>query len=146
VSVVAPRVVARMVRVIAGEIELRAAQRGQSVTLSAEDFEAIANHVAQLAVIPGTAGLVDARALAAELGVARDWVYANADRLGAVRLGDGPRARLRFDVERARGALAAAVAGDREWLDVRPQSRRGGRPRRKTTPEVRLIEGRGKRR
>ena len=40
--------------------------------------------------------LVDAAALAEELGVERDWVYAHADQLGAVRLG-GPRGRLRFD-------------------------------------------------
>ena len=52
-------------------------------------------------------GLIDAQQLADQLGVARDWVYANAQRLGGVRLGDGPRARLRFDVELARRALAS---------------------------------------
>ena len=52
--------------------------------------------------------LVDAATLARLLNVDRDWVYANARRLGAVRLGDGPKARLRFDATRARAALAAA--------------------------------------
>lgn len=42
--------------------------------------------------------LVDAATLAHELGVERDWVYANSERLGAIRLG-GPQGRLRFDRE-----------------------------------------------
>ena len=32
-----------------------------------------------------------------QFGVSADWLYANADALGAIRLGAGPRARLRFD-------------------------------------------------
>ncbi len=143
---VAPRTVARIVRVIVGEIELRAAQRGQSIMLHAEDLDAISEHVAELAALPDRAALVDARTLAAELGVARDWVYANADRLGAVRLGDGPRARLRFDVTRARERLVAAVLDEHELLESKPRARRRGRPRGKTPPDVRLIEGRAKRR
>jgi hypothetical protein len=42
------------------------------------------------------ARLVDAATLARELGVEREWVYAHAEQLGAVRLG-GPHGRLRFD-------------------------------------------------
>jgi hypothetical protein len=49
-------------------------------------------------------GLVDAETLARELGVARSFIYAHKDLLGAKRLG-GPHGRLRFDVERARAAL-----------------------------------------
>ena len=37
--------------------------------------------------------------LADWLGVERSYVYGHADELGALRLGSGPRARLRFDVE-----------------------------------------------
>jgi hypothetical protein len=47
---------------------------------------------------------VDAATLAKELSVERDWVYAHAEDLGAVRLG-GPRGRLRFDREVARARL-----------------------------------------
>lgn len=50
--------------------------------------------------------LVSAVALASELGVSRAFVYEHAVELGAVRLGDGPRARLRFDAEVARAALS----------------------------------------
>lgn len=51
--------------------------------------------------------LVSASALAEELNVERNWIYANSALLGAVRLGDGPKPRLRFDIARAREALGA---------------------------------------
>jgi hypothetical protein len=38
-----------------------------------------------------------ARQVAERFNVDRGWVYAHADELGVVRLGDGPRPRLRFD-------------------------------------------------
>ncbi len=50
-------------------------------------------HIAELvASARPKVGLIDARELAEELGVARDSVYANAERLGGVRLGNGRRA------------------------------------------------------
>jgi hypothetical protein len=49
-------------------------------------------------------GLVSAAEVARELNVGRQWVYEHADELGARRLGDGPRARLRFDLETVRAA------------------------------------------
>jgi len=52
------------------------------------------------------ARLVDAATLARMLGVKRDWVYAHAGQLGAVRLG-GPRGRLRFDLATLDDRLAA---------------------------------------
>jgi hypothetical protein len=50
-----------------------------------------------LAPIDPPAELIDAAELARRLGIARSTVYANARRYGAIRLGDGPRAPLRFD-------------------------------------------------
>jgi len=52
--------------------------------------------------------LVDANALAAELGVSRDFIYEHAAQLGVLRLGAGPRARLRFDPVAARQALTCS--------------------------------------
>jgi len=80
------------------------------VELSAETIEQIALRVARLLEErePQHApieGLVDAGELARLLGVTRAWVYQHAQELGAVRIGSGPRARLRFDVEGAREAL-----------------------------------------
>jgi hypothetical protein len=55
--------------------------------------------------------LLDAAQLARRLGVSRDWVYAHANELGALVLGTGPRARLRFDLETAVRALAERRRG-----------------------------------
>jgi hypothetical protein len=76
------------------------------------DVEAIAEATAaRLAEIvsaaPGTFALVDPRQLARDLGVSLDYVYAHATELGAMRLGSGPKARIRFDLDRARQALEA---------------------------------------
>ena len=68
--------------------------------------DAIAHKVAELVATRSTTfGFVDARELAEELGVSIDYVYAHATELGAVRLGSGPKARLRFDLDSARRAL-----------------------------------------
>ena len=78
--------------------------------LPSQAIERIAQRVAQLLEerrsLSGE-GLVDAGGLARHLGVTRAWVYQHADELGAVRIGSGPRARLRFDVQGAKDALGA---------------------------------------
>ncbi len=43
--------------------------------------------------------LVDVKTVAEALSVSPGWVYERAGELGAIRLGDGPKARLRFDLE-----------------------------------------------
>jgi hypothetical protein len=68
--------------------------------LDHSSIEAIAREVAQLLGRddqPGAYGLLNARQVAARFNVERNWVYAHADELGVVRLGRGPRPRLRFD-------------------------------------------------
>lgn len=49
------------------------------------------------AALSESARRVDAAELARRRAVERDWVYAHARELGAIRLG-GPRGRLRFDL------------------------------------------------
>lgn len=74
-----------------------------------ESIEAIARRVVELLRTESEARpvcLTDAATLAQELGVERDWIYAHADELGAIRLG-GPHGRLRFDQEIVRQRLAA---------------------------------------
>lgn len=39
---------------------------------------------------------LDAQEVAKRLGVSREWVYEHAQELGAARIGNGPRPRLRF--------------------------------------------------
>jgi hypothetical protein len=77
------------------------------MVLSAEDVEAVARRTVELlrGDQPAAFALVDARELAAVLGVSIDYVYGHATQLGAVRLGSGRRARIRFDVDMARTAL-----------------------------------------
>ena len=59
--------------------------------------------------------LVDAAELVAMFGIERSWVYAHAIELGAVKLGDGKKPRLRFDPEIA----ARGAAESRRWLSGR---------------------------
>lgn len=70
------------------------------VTLDREDIEAVARRVVEILGDQRPMGLVDAATMAKLLGVSRATVYAKADELGAVRVGGGKRARLRFDAAR----------------------------------------------
>jgi len=78
------------------------------VTLDHDDIDAIAERAArrvvQLLQRPGAGAyqLLDPKALAVALNVSIDYVYAHAADLGAMRLGDGPKARLRFDLQTAK--------------------------------------------
>lgn len=88
--------------------------------------EAIARRVVELLRddwrLAAESRYVDAATLAEDLKVERDWVYAHARQLGAIRLGDGPRARLRFDPEVVAERLAGADA--RSWRPPRRTPRR----------------------
>ena len=99
------------------------------------DVERVARRVVELLrderqEPPGPGELVDATTLARLLGLRRSTVYDRADALGAVRLGSGKRARLRFDVDRARAALA-----DRSSSSIQePAAPRPPRPARRARP------------
>lgn len=76
----------------------------------------------------GTAGgLVDAQAVADALGVSRSTVYDHAADLGGLRLGDGPRARLRFDLHDARRRWTATAPPADDDVTSAPR-RRAVRP------------------
>jgi hypothetical protein len=84
--------------------------------LDPADIEQIARQVADMVAATQarpSGQFVDAAELAELLGVERDWVYAHANALGAIRLG-GPRGRLRFDLRRVQDAWPApAMTGAR---------------------------------
>lgn len=114
------------------------------MSLDADDIEAVAARVVELLLqegaVPGR--YVDAATLASTLGVERDWVYARAAQLGAVRLGDGPKARLRFDLDQVRATLADAGPAAQPEKDP-PVRMRRARPRSAPGPtNVPLIRGR----
>lgn len=101
--------------------------------------DAIARRVVEL--LEGSRARADAGAasacltvsqVAARYRVSRSWVYGHQRELGAMRLGEGPRARLRFDPQVVADAIAAF---DRR--DAPPEPRSNGNRRRR---EMRLIQ------
>lgn len=77
------------------------------IKLDPEAIEAIARRVVEILERRGLQGreLVDAAKLAQRLGIERSWVYSHAIELGAIKLGDGPKPRLRFDPQIAARVL-----------------------------------------
>jgi hypothetical protein len=82
-------------------------------------------------------GMLTVSELAQHLHVNRAWVYEHADELGAVRLGDGPKARLRFDLHTAKTALGRHQAG-RAPVPAGAKTRRPTRP--SATDDAQLLE------
>jgi hypothetical protein len=141
----------RAVKRAAGRVGLRRLSRHiRVVGLNHEDIEAVARRVVELLNAQhqddaSQPALIDAAAVARLLGVSRATVYAKADELGAIRLGNGKRARLRFDprllvaahgpsdsgpVSARRGRSAVAERPGRRStapLPIRPAGRRAPR-------------------
>jgi hypothetical protein len=111
------------------------------VTLDDDDIEAIAGRIADLIAQqpPQPPRLLDARELAARLGVRRSWVYAHARRLGPVRLGDGPLAPLRFDLQAARATIATPAPSATKDSE---STRRARRRTERVPADLPLIQGR----
>ncbi len=83
--------------------------------------------------------LLDAHAVARLLGCDRAFVYEHQAELGAIRLGAGPKARLRFD----RSLVEAFMV--RRDEPKSPESRRPRTPRRRTrTSSVKLLPIKGR--
>jgi predicted DNA-binding transcriptional regulator AlpA len=73
---------------------------------------------------PAETRWLDATEVADMLGIGRDSVYRQKARLGAVKLGEGPKARLRFDAATVTAALGAC-SDSRDSLtpDLPPRQR-----------------------
>jgi hypothetical protein len=115
-----------------------------TLRLHPADLEQIADLVAdrlaqRLGSSSPTPALVDVKALASLLGVSTDYVYEHARELGGLKLGDGPRAPWRFDVQAARDAMASRSP---ESPSPPPRRRRRRRPA-KTPSGVPLLAIRG---
>jgi hypothetical protein len=97
------------------------------------DVRAIAEVLADVLVerglvVAGSSGagrVLDATAVAGLLGRERQWVYDHADELGAFRYGDGPRARLGFDLHSIESWKRARREGP---TPVAPRGARRTRP------------------
>jgi hypothetical protein len=91
-------------------MELGHDQASGGRTLSDADVDAIARRVVDLLHerrLGDDRSLVSPQALGAILGVTAAWVRYHARDLGGVQLGDGPKARWRFDPVEARERLNA---------------------------------------
>jgi hypothetical protein len=115
--------------------------------MHAEDLRELAHLIAveliQAQAVPSAPDLVDAAEIARRFGVSRDWAYEHSAMLGAVRLGDGPRARLRFDLTKVAEILGA---GDGLAPAAKPATAPGRRRRRAkstTTTGAPLLPIRG---
>lgn len=106
------------------------------VRLDPADVEAIAQRVAELVLDAGATATatrwLTAEQVAARLGLSRATVYERADELGAVRIGSGPRGRLRFDAAVIDDALTARGEG-RASNAPEPTPRRASRRRPRPT-------------
>lgn len=99
----------------------------EEVRLAPESIEALVTALAEALAggPPARPGAEEPRMISAEevsrrWGVGRRWVYNHAERLGARRLGDGSRPRLRFDpaevAERLGSPRPAGGGSDRPRL------------------------------
>jgi hypothetical protein len=102
--------------------------------MTREEMEALAASIAPIVALEvareviGRIGpqrereFLDASELAGVLGVERDWIYEHQELLGAIRLGNGRRPRLRFELTRAVEALDELPSNGRTPLmHSRPQ-------------------------
>jgi hypothetical protein len=107
--------------------------------LDRASVEAIAQRVAELLdsrISAGIERLRTAAEIAAELGTTPAWVRENAEALGALRLGNGSKAPLRFDPQVVQRRL------EHRGVEVADQGRRDARRRR---PPARRIPKPGRR-
>jgi hypothetical protein len=105
------------------------------VQLAPESIEALAHRVAELVLDSEAVQFIDAIEVAHRFGVSRDWVYAHAEELGAVRVGNGSRPRLRFDVKKVSERFGS-LTGSRE-----PQRENRSAVRRGSDVELLPIKG-----
>jgi hypothetical protein len=92
----------------------------------------VADRLAGLVAVPAAPALLTAAQVAQRFGVDRGWVYEHADQLGAVRLGEGARPRLRFAAATVAGALSARQESKRSQVPE-PAPRRAPRRRARST-------------
>ena len=101
-------------------------------TLDVDDVEAIARRVAELLAQTAVPAYLDTAAVARMIDASEEWVRDHAVELGAIRLGDGRRGVLRFELARVHQAL------ERRRL-ARPSARRSRRRRAPRAAGVPLL-------
>lgn len=91
-----------------------------AVHLDDASVNAVAERVVQLLRSESIGGeLIDAAEVARRFSLSRDYVYEHAADLGAVRIGSGPKARLRFDPSKVTQVLGGSSGG---WAQHKRES------------------------
>lgn len=122
------------------------AMASAGIKLGPEAVEKIAQRVVELLEQRGLQQreLVDAAELARRFGIERSWVYTHAIELGAVKLGNGSKPRLRFDPEIAARVLRKVDGKPTADPPARPGKRAGQPQGLEGRVELLPIRGRGK--
>lgn len=103
--------------------------------LDEASVEAVAHRVAELLRGEDVGeGMIDVAEVARRFDVSSDFVYDHADDLGVVRMGSGPKARLRFDPNQVEQCLAAL-----QRTEATPATPTRRRRRRKSAGSVDLL-------
>jgi hypothetical protein len=130
---------------------LGAMARQVAVDLTPQAVEQVATRVAQLLHRQQQAhdqeqtqeklGLLTVAKLAKHLDLNPAYIYEHADELEAIRIGDGPKARIRFDLHTAEAALKKLQA-TREPAPPETAGRKRRQPveRGSYTPDAPLLE------
>lgn len=106
------------------------------MSIATVDIERLADAIAaRLAERPVERRYLTVLQVAAYIGVDASFVRRHSAELGAVRLGDGPKARLRFD----RFAVDAWAQRHRVDADEPAPKRQRVAPARRTSPTVELL-------
>jgi hypothetical protein len=92
----------------------------------------------------GNGRLVTVAELATWLQVERSYVYAHQVELGAMRLGSGPKARLRFDLEDVKRRISCEGSRESTRPDAASQAVPSRRRRRSLGTTVPLLPIRGR--
>lgn len=123
---------------------LRAVARQVAGEITPDVIEQIAHRVADLLTQrdqrPTDSGaMLTVNQLAIRLNVTRAWIYEHAAELGGIRLGNGPKARLRFDPDTAIQALRRHQASGAPSI-VHTRERQAPAPRVEYARDAPLIE------
>jgi hypothetical protein len=76
----------------------------------------VAERLRAAVMTPAVLRLVDAQVVAEAIGMTAAWVREHGVELGGQRLGDGPRPRWRFDLEKAVAAWVARSSSERSQV------------------------------
>ena len=77
--------------------------------------------LARLETNTGDDSLLSAAEIARRYGVTRSWCYEHADELGAIRIGNGSRPRLRFNPQTVERRLEQRSSGPQPALITKPR-------------------------